>query len=763
MENGLQVFDSDRFQDVHRIGAGNNATVFSAWDRDLQRAVALKISMQDTLLDILGNDRLIDLGIAEGLQQFINEVSGPAHRYTLLREARLLARIHHPNVVAALDVGVLDGSIALVMPLLSGGVLDGEAHDGSWQQVLAVALDIGEGLAALHEAGILHRDVKPNNVLFDARGRPHLTDLGLACSLHDFDAMADWPGTRAYMAPETRAQSHRDQRDDLYAYCMVVFQMFYGHMPFASKAARVEGRVSQIARHGEMPSALRDVLVCGLHPAADRRWPDMPTLLTAMRRASAPEPPRRWPWLAASVTAAFAVGVLASSNIVWADACDEIAGELEWDRGLSSELHRVLGTQAASDALDSWAARWVAMRAQECQTAKRMRQPPTPSPCALRIQSRFTATVTVLLSAADQPTVNYAQAIAELPPPERCLDDPKLERSTTRSSLSEFSSLSELGAAGMSGSSGLRERDDELAALLAVNDLDECCGLDPARAKQAEYLALAWIHQSDYDIARALYWRGELHRLEQDLDAAERDLISAFERATSQGADELGAEAVLKLVMIAGQRGEIESVEAYAMMARGLLARTRSDQVAEVLLVHGSGLLGGSKADQARAVDLLEQAVARYEAQHARYGGPREDIAAAKHALARGLLALERHEQALETAHSSLELYQEAFIGWTRDTHELRRLVFVVQVKLGQLREAALTRDELIEPLFASGAVAAGIDECEWIAEVYAETGDKTVAQEWRVKGRQAAVLFEPDMPNAPVCGASSARAVLDY
>jgi serine/threonine protein kinase len=636
------------------------------------------------------------------------------------------------------------------MPLLSGGALDGEAYDGSWQQVLAVAVDIGEGLAALHEARILHRDVKPNNVLFDARGRPHLTDLGLACSLDDHDAMADWPGTRAYMAPETRAHSHRDQRDDLYAYCIVVFQMFYGHMPFASKAARVEGRVSQIARHGEMPSALRDVLVCGLHPAADRRWPDMPTLLTAMRRASTPEPRRRWPWLAASVTAAFAVGVLASSNIVWADACDEIAGELEWDRGLSLELHRVLGTRAASDALDSWAARWLAMRAQECQAAKRTRQPPTPSPCALRMQSRFAATVTVLLSAPRQPTINYAKAIAELPPPERCLDDPKLERSTTRSLLSEFSSLSELRATGMPSALGLRERDDELAALLSIDGVAECCGLDPARAKQAEYLALAWIHHSGYDVARALYWRGELHRREQDLDAAERDLISAFERATSQGADELGAEAMLKLVVIAGQRGEVESVEAYAMMARGMLARTQTDRIAELLLVHGVGLLAGSKADQARAVDLLTQAVARYEAEHARYGGPREDIAAAKHALARGLLALDRHERALESARSSLDLYQEAFTGWTRDTQELRRLIFVAQVQLGQLHDAALTRDELIEPLFGSGAIAAGIDECEWVAETYAENGDKTVAEEWRVKGRRAAVLFKPDMPDAP-------------
>ncbi|PRQ08083.1 serine/threonine-protein kinase [Enhygromyxa salina] len=751
MVNVLQVFDPDRFQDVQRIGAGNNATVFSAWDRDLERRVALKISMQDTLLDILGNDRLADLGIAAGLQQFIDEVGGPDHRYTLLREARLLARVHHPNVVPALDVGVLDGSIALVMPLMTGGVLDGEARDGTWQQVLALALDIGEGLAALHEAGILHRDVKPNNVLFDGRGRPHLTDLGLACSLDDDAAMADWPGTRDYMAPETRARSHRDQRDDLYAYCIVVFQMFYGHLPFASKAARVEGRVSQIVRPGEMPPALREVLVGGLHPAADRRWPDMPTLLHEMRQASAPVSGRKWPLLAASVAAAFAVGVFASSSEVLADACDDISSEIAWDQSLAHELRRTLGSRSVSDSLDSWAARWVAMRGQECHAAKRAGQPQVPSACAARLQSRFNATIRVLLDAPPEATINYAKMINDLPPPERCLDDPTRDSATTPRELSDLGSLSSLSLLSTDSSPGmleLRDRDDELAALLAMDDFDECCE-HPAQVKQAEYLALAWVHQSGYDIARALYWRGKIHRRKHDLDAAQRDLTSAFERATSVGADELGAEAMLELAVVAGERGQIANVDAYALVARGMFTHTRADRVAEVSRVHGFGLLSGSRADQARGVELLEQAVSMYEAQHARYGGPREDIATAKLALAQGLLALDRHEQALAVARSSLEIHQEAFIGRTPQTHALHRLIFVAQVELGQLREASFTTDELLQPLFDSDAVGAGIEECEWIAATYAELGDNTVAEAWRVKGRRAAVLLKPDMPDA--------------
>ena len=311
MAHALHILDPDRFQDVQSVGAGNHATVFSAWDSELERRVAIKVSTQDMLLDMFGSERLSELGIADGLQELVNELGAAAgQRYTLLREAKLLAKIDHPHVVPILEVGLLDGAPAVVMPLLDGGSLDERGCegnlDGDWREVLRVAIQIGTGLEAIHRAGVLHRDFKPNNVLFDGRGRALVVDLGLACPMRDEAAMADWPGTRDYMAPETRAQSFRDERDDIYAYCTVVFQMLYGHMPFASRDARVHGRVSKIERPGGVPARVHEILTRGLAPAAANRWPDMSTLLEQLRRveAASDKRPRRWTWFASGAAAA---------------------------------------------------------------------------------------------------------------------------------------------------------------------------------------------------------------------------------------------------------------------------------------------------------------------------------------------------------------------------------------------------------------------------------------------------------------------------
>jgi serine/threonine protein kinase len=239
------VFSDSRFEDVTYIGAGSNATIFSAVDRNLGRRVALKLSSDDAMLGAAGREQLAELGIESGFAALLEGARQGQSRYSLLREARLLAKVAHPNVISVLDVGrTEDGAVTLVMPLLSGGSLDQRAPIARWQDVLELALQIGNGLVAIHDAGILHRDLKPNNVLFDAHGWPQIADLGLACQLDDQDAMGEWVGTGRYMSPEAIEQRFRDQRDDLYAYSLVMFELFYGSSPFPTLEARLATQVA---------------------------------------------------------------------------------------------------------------------------------------------------------------------------------------------------------------------------------------------------------------------------------------------------------------------------------------------------------------------------------------------------------------------------------------------------------------------------------------------------------------------------------------
>lgn len=722
MPDSLHAWDPDRFQDVHRVGAGNNATVYCAWDRDLERRVALKVSMADTLLDILGNERLAALGIADGLQQYVDEIAmATRSRYTLLREARLLARVHHPNVVAVLDVGVLDGSLTLVMPYLPGGQLDDEAVDGPWQRGLELALAIGDGLIALHDAGLLHRDFKPNNVLFDAAGRPCIIDLGLACRTDDAAALAEWPGTSAYMAPETLARRHRDQRDDLYAFCVVVFQMLYGHTPFASNAARHAGEVSQIERRGGPPRAIRRVLARGLHPDLEQRWPDMHTLLAELRRAARPR--RQWPALASgaalTLASGFAIALLSSSSNVWADACEQVSSELDtvWNREIALELRGAVSPRS-SDTLDDWARRYLAVRASECERGERPVSPP--SPCTERLRRQFETTVAVLRHAPEREGLDYAAVIDELPAPERCL-----ELRASEPGPIEPQTV---------GLLALREHDVEVAAWIAGGELEQ------ARARLDEYTALAREYGSQFDLARAALRRGQIERRaalrtyagSKAYDEAEQRLEFAYEQTSAIGAELLAAEAMLELTALAGTRGQPEVVNVRGRVARTMFDRLDPDRVAEVFVVHGLGLTEGTQAQREHAVELLREAVTMREQQQERFGGSSELLADATQALSSGLLSVGQLQSAYVTAERSVEMYAQIHGRGSPQAIASKRLMFAARVKLGHYRPYEFFNDlqALQDEILADKDAMALADEYRWIASVYADAGAFEVAHE---------------------------------
>jgi serine/threonine protein kinase len=269
------------------LGAGGMGIVWAAFDPDLERNVAIKL--------LHSNDE--------------NTL-----RTRLLREARAMARLKHPNVLTVYEVGTDRNRDYIAMEMVDGGTLDVWLGTKPTRADILAALDAaGRGLAAAHAAGLVHRDFKPHNVMRSNDGHVYVTDFGLArgqieegpelvTAAAPIDLLSSpltqtgvMIGTPAYMAPEQFAGKQPDARTDQFAYCVTAWEALTGVRPFRGDSLpELEKAVARGVADlpSELPPRLRAVLARGLEPAADARWPDMRSLLDALA-ASVVERPRR--------------------------------------------------------------------------------------------------------------------------------------------------------------------------------------------------------------------------------------------------------------------------------------------------------------------------------------------------------------------------------------------------------------------------------------------------------------------------------------
>jgi hypothetical protein len=276
-----------RYRIERTLGEGGMGVVHAAFDPDLERRVALKV---------------------------LRKAEGDEARHRLLREARAMARLTHPNVVTVHEVGSAHGRDYVAMELVEGETLDEwlTAQPRSPREIVAAFVAAGRGLAAAHAAGLVHRDFKPRNVLRRRDGRICVTDFGLArgvdatgleatvrvkvstpestpSSLSGLTATGSVLGTPAYMAPEQWSGGTVGPPADQFAFCVALWEALTGERPF--RGATMEALKEAVGRGpaaldaSELPRRLRRAIRRGLDPDPSKRWPSMDALLSAIVRA----------------------------------------------------------------------------------------------------------------------------------------------------------------------------------------------------------------------------------------------------------------------------------------------------------------------------------------------------------------------------------------------------------------------------------------------------------------------------------------------
>lgn len=602
-----------RFVVLELVGGGAMGLVYSAYDPQLDRRVALKLLRADT--------------------------RGERGRARLLREAQAMARLSDPNVVTVYDVGTLGDRVFVAMELVAGDTIrDWLATAArSPDEIRDVFAQAGRGLAAAHEAGLVHRDFKPDNVIVGPDGRARVTDFGLARGVGgeedgdgaavDDDAPLDRPaltrtgailGTPAYMSPEQLDGHTADARSDQFAFCVALFEALEGRRPFEADtfgelvAAVKAGRVRSGDRRG--PRRLHELALRGLRPDPAQRFESMRALVAELDDPS-PDLRRRRLALAATLAPLVAVAVWAAlpgeaAPAPCAGAEDEIASA--WDARRAAQVRAAFarlgpsGGAAAADAvvggLDRWSSGWVAAHRDTCEaTHVRNEQSETlldaRMACLAGARDELAALGATLVH-VDAVTAGVARdAVAALPDVTRCED------------VRSLTAVEPPARADVDAVAALRRRMARGRALVATARWTEASPLADAAVRDAEAI--------DYPpvVAEARLLRARVARGVGALDAAEEDAQATLDVAVPARVDETAAWAWLELVAGAGERGRVAVAAERARHAGAAVERVGSPPrlLAELVshrgLVHlAAGRHDDAGADLERALELRRRA-----------------------------------------------------------------------------------------------------------------------------------------------------------
>jgi eukaryotic-like serine/threonine-protein kinase len=383
---------------LERLGEGGMGVVVRAYDPKLRREVALKVMRS-----------------RRGLER-------REAQERMLREAQALARLSHPNVVAVYDAELTDRGVCIAMEYVEGETLRAwrEKMARTWSEVLGVVLPAARGLAAAHAAGIVHRDVKPDNVLVGRDGRVRLTDFGLArerggpVSLSGSNVVVDVEredghgelsssegareseltrlgtvlGTPPYMAPEQHTGELTDARSDQYSLCVMLWEGLHARRPFEGPNAHVLAEAKMYGPPKRPATAVPEwahrIVARGLAVEPDERWQSVDALVDALSSGQARARRRR---VLVGLAFSGAVVVGGSTGMRWeratrVAACEDAGASIAevWNDETREALRAGLVETGVSYAgvtadkimpwIDEYARTWQSARTDACMDAE---------------------------------------------------------------------------------------------------------------------------------------------------------------------------------------------------------------------------------------------------------------------------------------------------------------------------------------------------------------------------------------------------------
>ncbi len=594
------------------LGSGGMGVVLAAHDPKLDRIVALKL---------------------------LKTVAGQANAQ-LIREAQALAQLQHPSVITVFEVGEVDGIHFIAMEFVQGQTLKRWLLDGPHEPetVVDAFVRVGRGLQAAHDAGIVHRDFKPSNVLVGADGRVCVVDFGLATARSlgntsdaelitynapptpsvDRTGTGLVMGTPAYMPLEQHIGGTVDARSDQFSFCASLYEGLYGVRPFGRGTIKEVARAKERGTLVEPPAghrvdpALRAIIVRGLRPTPTDRWPTMQPLLDALERAVRPS---RTPYVVGGVAVLAALGLFAVQPDDVETGCASGAARAAalWSperrddvRAKFVELKGELGEDAArrvDERLDAHLRAWAEQHDETCQAHAAGELSDADLDlrmgCVRTRLAETSAIVDVLLDADAEVVTKAAQATASLRSPQGCGDLEALRLQTEPPPPANLAASVEairgdLALARAQQIAGQWQRGLEHATAAEAR-----AGLVPYRPLQLE----------------AAFLTGELAARVGELELAKERLTIAAHGASAEGLDTLAALAAGSLVFVCGyQLADTEEGLRWGRHAVAAAERAHLDNRRRAQIESNLASVHLAMGDYATAARGYQDAIDRFEA-----------------------------------------------------------------------------------------------------------------------------------------------------